>query len=161
SSYSATWQGEQALTQANVSATFNLRGLGSGFDEFANKRWGSNGNFFHANADIDHTRDLKYGVQFYAKVSGQIADSPLVSSEQFSVGGADSVRGYLESETIGDTGIVGTLELRGPDFAQRLPMEIKGAGEEKGRKLFNEWRLFAFVDAGYTMVHEPGAEQEK
>src|SRR5262249_11482691 len=59
------------------------------------------------------------------------------------------------------TGIIGTLEFRSPDIALRLPMEIKGAGEEKGRKLFNEWRLFAFVDGGYTIVHKPGEEQER
>jgi hemolysin activation/secretion protein len=160
-SYSATWQEDKVLTQANVGATFNLRGLGSGFDDFWNKRAYADSNFFHANADVQHTRDLQHGFQIYGKVQGQISDGPLISSEQFSIGGADTVRGYLESEVIGDSGIVGTLEIRSPDFAERLPMELKGEGEDKGRKLFSEWRLFGFVDGGLTMIHKPLPEQEQ
>ena len=45
--------------------------------------------------------------------SGQWTDSPLVNNEQFSLGGVDTVRGYLEAETLGDSGFAG-----GPRIAQ-------------------------------------------
>jgi hemolysin activation/secretion protein len=159
-SYSASWQGEKNLTQANVGATFNVRGFGSGYEEFEAKRYYSASNFFHANADITHTRDLDNGIQLYAKLAGQLADGALISSEQFSVGGADTVRGYLESEVIGDYGIVGTLEARGPNIADIIPTELIGEGGEKGPKLFTDVRLFAFFDGGLAAIHKPLEEQQ-
>ncbi|RTL72993.1 MAG: ShlB/FhaC/HecB family hemolysin secretion/activation protein [Hyphomicrobiales bacterium] len=159
-SYSATLQGEKVLTQANAGATFNVRGIGSGFDEYWNKRAYADANFFHANADIQHTRDLEHGFQVYGKLAGQLSDGPLVSSEQFSVGGADTVRGYLETVTIGDMGLTGTLEVRSPNIAERLPAEIKRDGDTKARKVFNEWRFFGFVDGGLAAIHKPLPEQK-
>ena len=44
------------------------------------------------------------GFQLFAKAQGQVADQPLVNSEQFSGGGLGTVRGYLESEELGDNG---------------------------------------------------------
>lgn len=159
-SYSATWQGEKNLTQANVGGTFNLRGLGSGFDEYWAKRGYAASNFFHANADIQHTRDFDNGLQLFFKLQGQLADGPLISSEQISLGGADTVRGYLESEVIGDYGLIGTFEVRGPNMAEIIPTELVGEDGAKGAKLFTELRLFAFVDGGLAAIHKPLEEQE-
>jgi hemolysin activation/secretion protein len=159
-SYSATWQGEKNLTQANMGGTFNLRGLGSGFDEYWAKRGYAASNFFHANADIQHTRDFDNGLQLFFKLQGQLADGPLISSEQISMGGADTVRGYLESEVIGDYGLIGTFEVRGPNMAEIIPTELIGEDGEKGAKLFTELRLFAFFDGGLAAIHKPLEEQE-
>ena len=56
---------------------------------------------------MSHTHELPEGFQLFGKMQGQVADGPLVSSEQFSIGGLDTVRGYLESEALGDNGVVG------------------------------------------------------
>ncbi len=74
---------------------------------FDNKRAFASASFTHLNLDLSHTQELGEGFQLWGKVQGQIADGPLVSSEQFSIGGLDTVRGYLESETLGDNGVVG------------------------------------------------------
>lgn len=163
-SYSATLQRDDSVSQASVGATFNLRGPGSGFEEFWDKRAFSDSNFFHVNADVEHTHTLPEGFQLFAKVQAQIADGPLISSEQMSLGGADTVRGYLESETIGDTGVNGTIEVRTPEIGQFLQKALHGetATDETGAKLpslFRDWRLFAFVDAGTVMIHEPLEDQ--
>ncbi len=51
--------------------------------------------FIHVNADITHTRELDNGeFQLYAKLGASWPDGALISSEQFSLGGADTVRGY-------------------------------------------------------------------
>jgi hemolysin activation/secretion protein len=47
-------------------------------------------------------------------LSGQYADEPLVSTEQFPLGGRYSVRGYLEGEAFGDHGWDLQMELRTP-----------------------------------------------
>jgi hemolysin activation/secretion protein len=159
--YSATWQLEGALTQLNAGMTFNFRGPGSGFDEFDAKRFDASANFIHLNADISHTHDLMSGYQLYGKVQGQVADGPLVSSEQFSAGEQDTVRGYLESETLGDDGVAGTLEFRGPDLGTWLQSNLKS---ESGKGLpftaFNECRFFGFADAAYVDIREPLQDQQ-
>lgn len=162
--YSATLQGEKSVTQGNIGATFNLRGPGSGFDEFWTKRAFADSNFFHFNGDLQHTHQLPEGFELFGKVQAQIADGPMVSSEQMSIGGADTVRGYLESEAIGDTGVNGTIEVRTPEIGQWLQKALHGESttDEAGNKLANlmrDWRLFGFVDAGTVIVHEPLADQ--
>ena len=52
----------------------------------------------------------------------QLSNDPLLPVEQFSVGGASSVRGYRRSELLRDTGAVGSLELR-------LPIWRRASGE--------------------------------
>jgi hemolysin activation/secretion protein len=155
--YSATWQHERALTQLNSAVTFNIRGVGSGFDEFDAKRYGANSSFFHLNADLSHTQDLGAGYQLFAKMQGQVADGPLVSSEQFSLGGLDTVRGYLESEVLGDNGVAGTAEFRSPDIGAWLQGNVKDeTGQGTPRYVtFNEWRTFAFGDIGYANIYQP------
>ena len=55
-----------------------------------------------------------------------------------------SVRGYYESEAIGDYGFAYQTELRSPDLAKWL-----------GSDLINELRFHAFIDSGYVGIHQP------
>src|SRR5439155_22276457 len=71
---------------------------------------------------------------------------PLVSSEQFSAGGLATVRGYVESEVLGDDAIVGTIELRSPSL-------IKGPPEK------SEWRVYAFAEGGSVFIDTPLPDQ--
>ena len=48
------------------------------------------------------------------RLSGQIADRPLLSLEQIELGGISSVRGYLENQVLSDNGILASLEFRVP-----------------------------------------------
>jgi len=160
--YTATWQNEGALTQLNAGITFGTRGLGSDAFEFDDKRFKASGGFVYFKGDLSHTQDLPHGFQVYGKAQGQISDSPLVSSEQFSAGGLDTVRGYFESEVIGDKGIAGTAELRSPDIASWIkPLLKEAATADKPQiSLLDDWRVFLFVDAAHVSIHEPLPEQE-
>ncbi|MBS0480320.1 MAG: ShlB/FhaC/HecB family hemolysin secretion/activation protein [Proteobacteria bacterium] len=141
--YSATWNKPGAVTDGNVSATFGTRGLGSGSEQFAVSRYHADAGFVYLRGDLSHTHDLPKGWVVFGRVQAQVADRPLVSSEQFSGGGASTVRGYIESETIGDSGAFGTLELRTPSLHRWL-------GEPKG-----ELRFYAFGDAGGVTLIDP------
>jgi hemolysin activation/secretion protein len=158
----ATFQNEKFTTQLNASLTYNLRTPSSPIEDFDAKRYKASPNFTHFNADVSHTQELPEGVQLYAKIQGQVADGPLVSSEQFSLGGLDTVRGYLESEVLGDNGIVGSVELRSPDIGDLLQKQMKSeTGEGSPRfTTFNEWRFFLFTDGGQATVIDPLAEQQ-
>src|SRR5208337_4754909 len=120
-SYGATYQAEEFTTQANATLTYNVRSLSSSATDFDNRRFDASAAFTHLNADVSHTQELPLGFQLYGKAQGQLADGPLVSSEQLSVGGFDTVRGYLESETLGDNGAAGTFEIRSPNIGDWLP----------------------------------------
>ncbi len=159
--YSATWQGDKVLNQFNVATTLVWRPLGSSFDEYWTKRAYAASNAAHINGDWEHTRDFENGFQFFGKVSAQAADGPLVSSEEFSLGGMDTVRGYMESEVVADNGFAGTLEMRTPDPAPLIQARIKQGFGDKAvqRKLFNELRLFAFLDGGGAKVYSPLPEE--
>ncbi|WKA26129.1 ShlB/FhaC/HecB family hemolysin secretion/activation protein [Bradyrhizobium roseum] len=160
--YSATFSAENSTTQFNAGITYNLRPLGDGIVPFDNKRFKASPSFTHFNADVSHTHELPEGFQLYGKVQGQVADGPLVSSEQFSVGGLDTVRGYLESETLGDNGAVGNLELRSPNVGELLQKQMKDeTGQGQARfTVFNEWRFFGFTDAGTANILKPLPEQQ-
>jgi hemolysin activation/secretion protein len=161
-SYGASFQNEKFTTQFNAAVTYNLRTLSSDWVEFDNKRYKASASFTHLNLDVSHTQELPEGFQLYGKVQGQIADGPLVSSEQFSIGGLDTVRGYLESEVLGDDGVVGNFELRSPNIGDWLQKQTKDeTGQGPARfTTFNEWRLFAFADGGHATVLIPLPEQQ-
>jgi hemolysin activation/secretion protein len=161
-SYSATFQGDKSTTQFNAALTDNLGTLSSSPTDFDNKRFYASPSFTHLNLDASHTQELPQGFQLWGKVQGQLADGPLVSSEQLSVGGLDTVRGYLESEVLGDEGVVGNIELRSPDVGSLLQKQVK---DETGQGVphfttFNEWRFFTFADAGVATVLHPLPEQQ-
>ncbi len=66
--------------------------------------------------------------------SGQIANNPLLSSEEFGVGGKIFGRGYDSSELVGDDG-----------FATKL--ELRWNSTEKNA-IFDDYQLFGFYDFG-------------
>jgi hemolysin activation/secretion protein len=68
-----------------------------------------------------------WGVQLLLRTDVQLADSPLLSMEQFAVGGGTTVRGYRENELVRDNGIISSVELRIPvwaDGAGRTRLEL-------------------------------------
>ena len=67
----------------------------------------------------------------------------MISNEGFSLGGMSSVRGYYESEALGDYGFAYQTEIRSPDLAN-----IVGAP-------LDELRFHAFIDSGYVGIHDP------
>ncbi|MEW6438532.1 MAG: ShlB/FhaC/HecB family hemolysin secretion/activation protein [Pseudomonadota bacterium] len=156
-SYSATFQETKALTQLDVGLTAGLRGVGSDETEFDNKRFEARSDFFLLKGDLSRQQELPQDFELYGKVQWQVADQALVSSEEFSLGGFDTVRGYLESEELGDDGVAGTIELRSPDLAPKLRTALK---DTDGKPTFDALRFFGFVDGGVTTIHDALPEQQ-
>lgn len=148
-SWSGTWMGEGRETQANAGATFNFRPSSSDWQEFDDKRYKSGGGFIYFRGDVAHTEELAHGAQGWAKAQFQLSNDPLISSEQFSAGGLDTVRGYLESEALGDNAVLGSVELRSPSLTAWL-----------GNDIVNEWRFHLFADGGHLTIKEALAEQK-
>jgi hemolysin activation/secretion protein len=138
-SWRGDWSGETAKSDISLSATLGIRGLGDGPAAFRYKRLYSRDGFFVLKLDAGRVQDLGPGLQLSSRFTGQWSPDPLISNEGFSLGGMGSVRGYYESEAIGDYGFALQTELRSPDFAKRL-----------GTDLVNELRLHAFLDSGWA-----------
>lgn len=112
--YSGTVQHSRSTSQVGLGVNFGFRGLVGADNEFDTKRAGARSDFFMVKPEIQHTQTLAWDMQLWGKLDGQVAGGPLISNEQFAAGGVDSVRGYLESEAMGDHGLHASLELRSP-----------------------------------------------
>ncbi len=139
--YDATLQGSASQTQFNLGINFATSSFGNSEEEFRKKRSFAQPSYAYFRADIKHTQKLPLDWSLQAKLSGQATGDRLVSAEQFTIGGADSVRGYLESQALGDYGISGSLELRTPPLAKFIQ---NNAIKNYIKDLF----AFTFIDAG-------------
>lgn len=145
--YNATSIGKHYETSLNAGVTFSFRGTSAQEQfEFDNRRYNADTNFFYFRGSLEHTQKLPYDFQLFAGIQGQATANPLLDTEQFSLGGQSTVRGYLESVVVGDSAICGTLELRTPSLLGWL-----GEG--------HEWRLFVFLDGGTAWMNDPLPQQ--
>lgn len=141
--YTGTKRTESTVTTFNLGANFGIRGLVNDSAEFADKRFMAQPNYFYVRGGVQQLWRLPLHMQTFVRLSGQFAVSPLVSNEQFIIGGADTVRGYLESSQLGDYGAAETFELRNDWLSQLLQMPPGAA------------YVLAFVDAGQVAVLDP------
>jgi len=146
--YSATWRGKGYETDLNAGANLTFRGTGSNLTELDNSRFKADGGYIYVRGDLSHTHDLPGNFQIYGKMQGQVANEPLLSSEQIAGGGLSTVRGYLESEELGDNGIFGSVELRSPPLQDWLHNKV------------DDWRIYAFADCGMLDVIEALPQQQ-
>jgi len=116
-SYDGTTRGVSSSTHFNTAVIFSIRGLVSKQEEFDNKRPFTRDNFIYFRGDFTHTAQLGTSASLVVRISTQISDQPLISNEQFSAGGVDSVRGYFESQSLGDEGTFASLELHSKNLA--------------------------------------------
>ncbi len=148
-SYSLSRVRDHSFTEFNTAFVFHLRGMGDSQSEFSNRRFAAKDNFFYLRGDLSHTHDLPGSLQLYTRIQGQASGSPLINTEQIAAGGINTVRGYLIATQLGDSGIMGSMELRSPSLI--------GNGRDKG----NEWRGYAFAEAAQLYVNNtlPGEKR--
>lgn len=114
--YNSSLPDSTGMTRFSGSVNFAIRGLVSDPREFEIKRFQGRANYLYATLGVERMQKLPAGLGLFAKLDGQISDQPLISNEQYAAGGMESVRGYKESEVLGDNAIHGTLEFSGPDL---------------------------------------------
>ena len=92
----------------------------------------------------------------YLKASGQITGDRLVSAEQYDLGGVYSVRGYPQSDTLGDSGGGGSVELRVPFYF--IPRETKVPWTQE--TLWNRLHFVGFFDGAYAKLKNPAVGED-
>ncbi len=145
--YTGTWVDKKSLTDLDLQVVLNLRGIGSNATQFENNRFDADRNFIYFRGEISRTEDLPLDLQAFGKVSGQVSDSPLINSEQYSLGGLGTVRGYLESEVLADDAAVVNFEFRSPSLLSRM------------HSTGDDWRFYFFTDAATGSIQDALPEQ--
>lgn len=154
--YNASVQGDRsvdAFSSTLVMASRDLlrrnvtcAGYDTPQDQFACKNPNADGTFTTLRLDWRHTHGLAARWNGLIRLAGQISSQPLVSNEQYALGGVDTVRGYLEAETSGDKGVMGTLELQSPNWVAGLSLPW-----------MQELSTQFFMDAGRVYVTDASA----
>jgi hemolysin activation/secretion protein len=143
-SYQASWTTPRSETDLTSSILWTFAGLGSNDQQFDYRRYDALSRFVIARADVERSQTIPYGIQLYAHATGEVSPNPVVDNEQFSLGGLYTVRGYLESELLGDEGAAIQTEIRSPALpASSVP------------HFLDDLRLFGFFDVGGTAIHNP------
>jgi hemolysin activation/secretion protein len=143
-SYSASLPDRTGVTTFSGGLNMAFRGLVTAEEEFKFKRFKAGGNYIYATGGIERTQKLPKGLGLFVKLDGQISDQALISNEQYSSGGMKSVRGYKESEVLGDDAIHGTVELSWQNLSALLGI---------GDRFF--FLPYAFYDYARLWVNDP------
>ena len=139
--YSLVIRDEQRVWNASTSLAFGLSGFGSSRQEFADKCYRCKPNWSVIRLEAGVRQKLPWDLSLGLQAAGQYAVDPLISNEQKLIGGANSVRGYLEAETLGDIGVHGSIDLRAANlhpFGERFSLQP-----------------FVFLDAGVVRFQAP------
>lgn len=145
--YDQSWLDAAGRTVLVATAT---QGLGEGFGGTANgapeaSRTGAGSKFTRLTGDLVRLMRISPANQILLRATGQVASRPLLVPEQFSLGGADSVRGYAQSEFLGDNGFTASAEYR-RTFYEADGWVVQG---------------IAFVDTGFAFNERPQANERE
>lgn len=124
----------------NNTLAIGIPGLGSSRTEFADKCYGCKPNFSVLRSEAGLTQQLPWKLSAAMRLAGQYSVEPLISNEQQLLGGAHSVRGYLEAEELGDVGIRGSLEVRASGLTPVKWLQVEP---------------YLFYDAGRVSFQQP------
>ncbi|WP_374088455.1 ShlB/FhaC/HecB family hemolysin secretion/activation protein [Methylomicrobium lacus] len=141
--YDGSLRQDGAITTLGVAGNFSIRGLGNNQMEFESRRQDAPTNYAYLTGNLKHLRALFWDFRLAARAAGQLSYSPLISNEQFSAGGQQSVRGYFQTQQLGDDGVNLSLELQSPML------------KRQGWDAVDNLRLHAFMDYAYLWIQKP------
>ncbi|MBS0626282.1 MAG: ShlB/FhaC/HecB family hemolysin secretion/activation protein [Verrucomicrobia bacterium] len=103
---------------------------------------GAKNNYYYEKFYFNYVYTPFQELEFSTWARGQWTTRVLLPSEQFSIGGYDTVRGYQERLYNGDRGVCGNFEIRGKWI--RFPSRFKDKTVE------TQVTILAFMDVGYA-----------
>jgi hemolysin activation/secretion protein len=146
--WDGSFTGRGRETRLGVNFNFHVMGLVGTEQQFADKRFKGRPNYAFLRGNFAHKELWDSGWSAQVRGSWQLAGQALVSNEQFSIGGVDTVRGYNDSAASGETGMALTLEASTPNL-------IKSTAASLAPAYVNDVRLLAFMDRGRATVVDP------
>jgi hemolysin activation/secretion protein len=146
--YDATMLAEGRAQTAAAAINFGLRDIVNSTEEFEAKRFKGSPNYAYLTGRYEVSQRMPAESALNLGLSGQISGMPLIGNEQFSAGGAGSVRGYYEGELRGDYGLQATIEYRSPNLGPKL------------RDGLSALEAFTFVDWASLRSHDPLPDED-
>ena len=112
-------------------------------------RFGASGDFDKVSLNVQRLQRIVGNVSFLLRINGQYSSDRLVSLEQVSIGGPDSVRAYPVAEALADKGgtATGELILGAPGFADKPAFGNRTWGQVL--------QISFFFDYGLGEINEP------
>lgn len=124
-SYSGVMGDPEGTTRGSVTAFYSPGGVGGENNDaaFEVQRAGAKAAYGYVLASVSRLQRLPQDFTAVLSGLGQWSSGRLLATEQFGLGGEDSIRGYDDRLFNGDDGLSGQLELRTPSrhFLGRVP----------------------------------------
>ncbi len=114
-------------------------------------------NFIKYNFQITRQQKLFWETKGILHFETQLTRDKLTSQEELSLGGAQSVRGYPESDYLADQGFIVNAEYQVPFFLAPKDFQLPYAGEPLRQQI----QLLSFVDYGYGSLHVPSSTENR
>jgi len=148
---SAGWSGSRADPWGNTTLNFNpsfflpsLSSTRTNFQSVAGTPY-AGGGYMDLTAGLIREQRLPKDWSVLLRANGQFSSAPLISNEQFALGGTAGVRGYQEGANYGDTGWRMLWDLRAP------PLNVGFFPTSDGQIPAN-LRCSLFMDYGQTFL---------
>ncbi len=134
----------------SFSLAYGLGELLGGMADKSSKssRMGADDRFVKMSLDLGRIQRISDRISLMLSLNGQMTSRSLVSGEQFSIGGADSVRGYQTGALLGDMGYTLRSEMRVRPFRD-------------SQSIYQKVHLALFVDHGAVFLKNPLAGEKK
>lgn len=116
-------------------------------------RLDAGGQFVKYTGSLSRVNRIGNSSLLLGRASFQLTDEPLVNSEQFSLGGADSIRGFPENDYLADYGWFSSIELRTPAFI--FPQRLYVPFDEDKISLRDAIQFVYFADFGKGYEEKP------
>lgn len=116
--------------------------------DFNSLRFAAKNHWLYGRADLTQTFAFGRQGQVLIRASGQLSSQVLLPSEEFGLGGLNTVRGYEERTINGDQGFFGSVEVKFPAFNGIIKPRYNGRG------ILTEdlWQIILFCDYGIAWV---------
>jgi len=160
-------EGAQRTTQLSLTSTLAFRRIfarnvascpGGEADQFACQRQDGDGSFATLRGDLRQSWPIGSLGSLHLHGAAQAATGPVPSGEQFSIGGAETVRGYFEAEEAGDRGLLGSLEWHTPELGETLSRWTR-RDDGSPASLWTQTYVLAFFDGAREWVFDPATGQ--
>lgn len=121
--YAVTFSGadKTGTTLGQLGLNFNFVGDDADFVA-ASYSTRTRADYVKATLNLTREQQLPGGWSLLLRGNGQLASTPLISNEQFALGGLNSVRGYYDGDEYGDHGWFASVEARTPFITGDVPV---------------------------------------
>jgi hemolysin activation/secretion protein len=145
-SYSGTLPDRYGKTSGGLEVYYSPSGLGefNHSSDFNALRTDAKSHYFYGRLNVERVTRLPWNFSWVLSGWGQYSTDRLLPSEELSLGGYNTIRGYDERVLLGDTGWIINNEIRTPTIPLSNVLNIQGVTDQL--------QFLAFFDYGYLHV---------